>query len=201
MRLKMQNPTAAGRQSTNAVKKFQIGMIAAASVVCLSALQLSAQQSQEIPGTPDATQPGVPVNGFDTAPSELDLPVGHSTVLQSAGPLATIIVGDNAVASAALGPGESIILTGHGVGATNVIILGDEGEVLMSTQVDVVPATQDLTSTVIVRGGATMRQFFDCRGSSGCRPIVSELGLTEAPRVTNMDGTAETSAGAAEPSE
>lgn len=101
----------------------------------------------------------------------LQLTVGYSLLLQADEPFETIIMGDDTVAIATVGAGNSIILTGLAAGSTNLIVLGESQRVLLSSTVDVSPVNGPLRSTVTVLKGATAREQYECRGND-CRVIV-----------------------------
>jgi hypothetical protein len=82
-----------------------------------------------------ATMPGA------LAAELLDLPLGHSDIVRSPGEPAIVIIGDDNIADAALGSGDTIIVTGKAAGTTNMIVLDGAGAELMRSIVEVSPVT------------------------------------------------------------
>lgn len=73
------------------------------------------------------------------AAETIDLTVGYSGIVRSAGEPATVIVGDDSIADVNLVSGNMIVLTGKTIGSTNLIVLDGAGEVLLSSTVQVGP--------------------------------------------------------------
>lgn len=96
----------------------------------------------------------------------LKMTVGYSKLLQTDQSLGTIIVGDDTIAKATIGAGNSIIVTGLAAGSTNLIVLGESQEVLMSSSIAVSPVAGPLRSTVNVMKGSTTHERYECRGAN-----------------------------------
>ena len=111
----------------------------------------------------------------------LQLTLGHSRLLQADAPLGTIIVGDDTIAAATIGADNSVILTGRAAGSTNLIILSEEGAMLMASRIAVVPVAGPLRSTVTVLRGSAREQY-ECRGNN-CEPVSADETGTERPLV------------------
>jgi Flp pilus assembly secretin CpaC len=124
----------------------------------------------------------------------VDLTVGHSQVVTAEGGLGTVIVGDDSIADATLGSGNTIILTGKALGSTNLIVLDEVGSQIMNSTLLVGPVDRRPTSTVrILKGGSSEREYV-CRTGSGCTPsdrdnavaaanLAAALGLEPAASV------------------
>lgn len=108
----------------------------------------------------------------------LPITVGYSKLLQADQPLGTIIVGDDTIANAILGSGNSIILTGLSTGSTNIIVLGESNEVLISATISVSPLAGPLHSTATVLKGTIMRERYECR-STACNLVDPQDQPTE----------------------
>ena len=111
----------------------------------------------------------------------LQVTVGHSRVLIGDAPFGTIIIGDDTIAGASLGPGNSIILTGLTAGSTNLIVLGEGLTPVLETRVAVVPVAGALRSTVTVTKGIQIREVYECRKS--CQRMAEAEGQREFPYV------------------
>ena len=145
----------------------------------------------------------VPASGQDTPPNSsgasgalvmplseagelLQIKVGHSKLLQANQPFGTIIVGDDTIANATIGPGNSIVLTGLMEGSTNIIVLGETLGMMMATGISVTPLDGQARSAATVMKGAGTSERYECRGT-GCT-LVSTPGPTNrdvAPDTTN----------------
>lgn len=128
----------------------------------------------------------------------LDLPLGHSEIVRSPGEPKTVIIGDDNIADANLGSGDTIILTGKAAGITNLIVLDGAGTELMRSIVEVSPVAIPVIEPVdrpapaprirVVRG-ATSEQYYVCE--PGCVPI----GGVSAPAAAAPAATATSAAG------
>ena len=170
-------------------------------VACLALLAAGAVVAQDLAlgsTTGASTSGGTPaVLAMSEADETLEITVGHSMLLQAEEPLGTIIVGDDTVATATLGAGSSIILTGLAAGSTNLLVLTEEDEILLSTQLAVVPVTGRLRSTVTVLKGSETREQYECRGNA-CEPVDADRASSEAPLVLTVAPSA--TAGTDDPS-
>lgn len=117
--------------------------------------------AQNLPATEEAPT----VLPMSEAGDVLRMTVGHSKLLQADEPFGTIIVGDDTIANATVGAGNSIIVTGLAAGSTNLIVLSEAQEMLMSATVAVVPVAGPLRATVTVMRGAETRERYECRGA------------------------------------
>ena len=159
------------------------GLTALATFVILAASTVSAQTIGTSSTGPAGSSGDAPaVLAMNEAGEALQVTVGHSKLLQAGGPLGTIIVGDDTIAAATIGAGNSVILTGLAAGSTNLIVLSEGDEMLMSSQIMVVPVAGRLRSTVSVLKGASTREQYECRGNN-CEPVSTEDATTEVPLV------------------
>ncbi len=71
--------------------------------------------------------------------------------------VSTIVIGNPAIADAALQPGGILVLTGKGYGATNMLALDRQGRVVMDNQVQVVGPPQD--GILVVQRGLDTRNL------------------------------------------
>ncbi len=136
------------------------------------------------------------VLAMEEAGDVLRMTVGHSKLLQSDEAFGTIIVGDDTIANATLGAGNSIIVTGLQAGSTNLIVLSESQQMLMSSTIAVAPVAGALRSLVTVRKGAGTPELYECRGN-GCtltslneQPQEMSFLLTPAPQQAAAGGDA-----------
>lgn len=145
--------------------------------------------AQNLPATEEAPT----VLPMSEAGEVLRVTVGHSKLLQSDETFGTIIVGDDTIANATVGAGNAIIVTGLAAGSTNLIVLSEAQEMLMSATVAVVPVAGPLRSTVTVMRGAEARERYECRGADCTRVDAQEdrreasFLLTPAPEAAGGD--------------
>ena len=158
------------------------GMAALATLLVLTASAASAQDAGGPARAPAPSEDTPAILAMNEADQTLQVTVGHSKLLRAGEPLGTIIVGDDTIAAATTGAGNSVILTGLAAGSTNLIVLGQEDEMLLSSQVAVVPVAGRLRSTVTVLKGASIREKFECRGTA-CEPVSTDRATTEMPLV------------------
>ena len=125
------------------------------------------------------TEPESAVVSMEQAGDVLRMTIGHSKLLLADEAFGTIIVGDETIANANIGTGNSIILTALQAGSTNIIVLDEASQgVLMSSTIAVAPVGGPLRSTVTVRNGAERSERYECRGSD-CLLVASEDPPTE----------------------
>jgi Flp pilus assembly secretin CpaC len=127
-----------------------------------------------------ATMPGA------RAAELLDLPLGHADIVRSPGEPTTVIIGDDNIADAALGSGDTIIVIGKAAGTTNMIVLDGTGAELMRSIVDVSPVAIPVIEPVdrhapaamvrVIRG-VTSEQYYVC----GPRCVAAGAPTAAAP--------------------
>lgn len=137
-----------------------------------------------------------PVLAMAEAQDLMRVTVGHSRLLTAEAPFETVIVGDDTIANATVGAGNSLILTGLSAGVTNVIVRGEDAGTLLAATLVVVPANGPLRSTVTVRKGTEGQDRYECRGSA-CELLADEPSgevpmflLSSAPQASG-EGAAE----------
>ena len=127
-----------------------------------------------VPAAPESA-----VLAMEQAGDVLRMTVGHSKLLLADEAFGTIIVGDETIANANVGTGNSIIVTGLQTGSTNIIVLDEASqEVLMSSTIAVAPVAGPLRSTVTVRNGTETSERYECRGMD-CTLVDSQDTPTE----------------------
>lgn len=134
---------------------------ALAALIALGAAPAAGQETRPTLSGGDAPT----VLAMEEAGEVLRMTVGHSKLLQADEPFGTIIVGDDTIANATVGAGNSIIVTGLAAGSTNLIVLGESQQMLMSSTIAVVPVAGPLRATVTVLRGADTRERYECRGA------------------------------------
>lgn len=154
-----------------------------AVVLALGAFPASGQETRSILSGGDAPT----VLAMEQAGDVLRMTVGHSKLLLADESFGTIIVGDDTIANATVGAGNSIIVTGLQAGSTNLIVLGESQQMLMSSMIAVVPVAGPLRSTVTVMKGAKTAERYECRGTDCTlvdpqgQPTEMSFLLTPAP--------------------
>lgn len=129
----------------------------------------------------------------------IDINVGYSQVVRPAEVPGTVIVGDDTVADATIGGGNTIILTGKALGTTNLIVLDDTGGEIMSVPVTVAPVDRRPTAKIrVVKGSADEKEYL-CGPARGCSlvetgssagaPTVLAGATTEASEPTAEENT------------
>ena len=95
--------------------------------------------------------------------------------------IATIVIGNPAIADAALQPGGILVVTGKGYGATNMVALDRQGRVVMDNQVVVVGPPDE--HTLIVQRGLDTETY-------SCMPrCMPRLTLGDTPAYFNAVGS------------
>lgn len=145
--------------------------------VCVALGAVPASGQGTLPNL-SAADEAPPVLAMAEVGDVLRMTVGYSKLLHAEEPFGTIIVGDDTIANATVGSGNSIIVTGLSAGSTNLIVLGESQGMLMSSTISVSPVAGPLRSTVTVLKGATTRERYECRGVA-CTLIEPEDQPTE----------------------
>ena len=96
-------------------------------------------------------QPAIPAAPEVAARAAL-LRLGHAEVLRFSQSVGTIVVGDSGVLSATAVNDSTVVLTALATGRTNVVVLGQEGQVLSRLNVRV--AVPQVPKTTVYRGAA-----------------------------------------------
>ncbi len=98
----------------------------------------------------------------------IDIRLGNSQVIGPLDRMATVIVGNDGVVGASLGGGGTIILTGKVLGTTNLIVLDEQGQELLSSDLNVVSLDNRTTTTVRISRGIANAQTYECGAATGC---------------------------------
>ena len=121
-------------------------------------------------------QPAIPASP-EIAARSASLRIGHAEVLHFARSVGTIVVGDAGILDATAVNDSTVILTALSGGRTNVLVLGEDGEVLSRLNVRVsVPQAPQTPQTTVYRGIG--RSVLVC--NPDCVPVGEEGGV-EAP--------------------
>ncbi len=132
-----------------------------ATLIILCAPLAVAQENRLMPFVGN----GASVLAMSEAEEVLRLTKGHSKILHAENLIGTIIVGDDTIANTTISDGNLIVLTGLSTGSTNLIVLSETQEMLISTMIEVLPIAGPLRSTVTVSRGVTTQERYECRGA------------------------------------
>ncbi|NGO52029.1 pilus assembly protein N-terminal domain-containing protein [Allomesorhizobium camelthorni] len=88
----------------------------------------------------------------------------------------TIVIGNPAIADAAVQDGTTIVLTGKGFGVTNLVVLDEAGAPIVDEQVTV---TRQTTSSVRIYRRANLQTL-------SCTPYCENSYKTDAERISDM---------------
>ena len=105
------------------------------------------------------------------AADRLEVSLGHSQVIGPVHQMSTVIVGNDGIVSATLGGGGTIILTGKNLGATNLIILDENGMELMASELHVLPLDRRPSTNIRIVQGVAGAQNYRCEPDLGCSPV------------------------------
>lgn len=104
------------------------------------------------------------IMGTPALADSFQVPLDHARVLRLSRPAAAVIVGNAAIADAAIHDGRTLFITGKTLGATNFIALDAEGRTILSRNLTVKPSVNRLT---LHRGG--FQRSYQCE--DGCEPV------------------------------
>ncbi len=104
------------------------------------------------------------IMGAPALADSFQVPLDHARVLRLSRPATAVIVGNAAIADAAIHDGRTLFITGKTLGATNFIALDSEGRTIVSRDLTVKPSVNRLT---LHRGG--YQRSFQCE--NGCEPV------------------------------
>ncbi len=90
--------------------------------------------------------------------------VDHAKVLRLSRPAVSVIVGNSAIADAAVHDGQMLFITGKTFGSTNFIAIDKDGKTIINRSLQVLPADNRLT---LLRGG--YQRTYLC--GDGCEPV------------------------------
>jgi len=103
--------------------------------------------------------------GDETSP--IQVVVDQAKVLHIARPADIVIIGNPAIADATIQDDQTLIITGHSFGTTNLIVLDHSGQPIADAMVTVAP--QD--NQVVTVYSRTSRQTFSC--TPDCAPVLA----------------------------
>lgn len=104
---------------------------------------------------------------------------GRAALLEYEAQLGTVILGDSAVAIASVAQSDSLVLTGLTEGATNAIVLDDEGRRIDEINLHVIWSGHRI---VVWHGRARDEQICDpfCAPASGAAPVSAAIAESAA---------------------
>ncbi|SEQ62071.1 Pilus formation protein N terminal region [Faunimonas pinastri] len=92
------------------------------------------------------------------AADAIDLTIDFAKLLKLNRPATTIVIGNPGIADATVGSNQTIVLTGHSAGTTNMIAMDDKGHEILNTTVRVSSDSRQLTTVFY----GNKRQTFSC---------------------------------------
>jgi Flp pilus assembly secretin CpaC len=111
-----------------------------------------------------AALPG-PAHADET--TNIDVVLNQAKVMHISRPADIVIIGNPAIADATIQDNQTLIITGHSFGTTNLIVLDSSGQPIASGMLTVKPG-DDQVVTVYRRA---LRQTFSC--TPDCSPVVA----------------------------
>lgn len=105
-----------------------------------------------------------------SALADLRVPLDQAAAISLRAPARGVIVGNPSIAGVSVQNDRLIFVTGRSYGATNLIVVGDDGRPLYQTRVVV---TADEANAVILNRGASSVRF-DCAPECRRRPDISD---------------------------
>jgi len=153
-------PKSHRRTILHSAKQLVGAMMRAAALVLVTCTgAVSAQDAISVPAEPP---PDAGPAGVTSESEQVDLVIDFAVILRIAGDVSVIVLGNSDIADASIVAGGTIALTGKAVGSTNIIVLGQDGDVLSEFQVQVAAYKP---GTVTVRR-ALSPSSYACTGSS-----------------------------------
>ena len=107
----------------------------------------------------------------------IEVVMNQARIVRLASPADTIIVGNPAIADAAVQDSRTIVLTGRGFGVTNLVVLGEDGTAIVDQQVTVTRQTVD---SVRIYRRANIQTL-------SCTPYCEGSYKTDAERLSEME--------------
>jgi hypothetical protein len=123
------------------------------------------------------------------AAERLEVNLGQSQVIGPVHEMSTVIVGDDGIVSATLGGGGTIILTGKNLGATNLIILDENGRELLASELHVLPLDRRPSTNIRIVKGVSGTQNYRCEPDLGCSPVDNAVASDVADANRSGDDT------------
>lgn len=100
---------------------------------------------------------------------DLSVAMNQARLLKLPEGVATLVIGNPAIADATLQPGGLLVITGKSFGRTNLIALDSRGAAILEREVAVVQQRNEMVT--VYRGPAGGRQTLDC--APLCEPTVT----------------------------
>jgi hypothetical protein len=111
-------------------------------------------------------------NGALAAAEPIKVTVDHAKVMHIARPADIVIIGNPGIADATIQDSQTLIITGHSFGTTNLIVLDAKGEAIADELVTVQPSDDDLVTVYRVdRDKGMSRETFSC--NPACAPTLA----------------------------
>lgn len=112
-----------------------------------------------------------------TAGKGISVQVNQARIVKLARPADTIVVGNPKIADASVQDSMTIVLTGKGFGATNLVVLDEAGQPIIDEQVSV---SRDTTDSVRVFRRARIETLH-------CSPVCETAYQTKEEKESSMD--------------
>jgi len=110
--------------------------------------------------------------GAEAAGDPIQVTVDHAKVMHIARPADIVIIGNPGIADATIQDSQTLIITGHSFGTTNLIVLDAQGQAIADELVNVQPNEDDLVTVYkIDRDKGASRETFSC--SPACAPTLA----------------------------
>jgi len=103
----------------------------------------------------------------DNANTPIQVVVDQAKVMHIARPADIVIIGNPAIADATIQDNQTLIITGHSFGTTNLIVLDSAGQPIADSMITVAP--QD--NQVVTVYSRSARQTFSC--TPDCAPVLA----------------------------
>ena len=134
--------------------------VSTASLSCLAGAALAA--ALVVAGNEAAQAAGDPIQ----------VTVDHAKVMHIARPADIVIIGNPGIADATIQDSQTLIITGHSFGTTNLIVLDAQGQAIADEVVTVQPNEDDLVTIYKVnKENGPTRETFSC--SPVCAPTLA----------------------------
>lgn len=112
--------------------------------------------------------------------STIILALDHARVMRMVGDVATVIIGNPAIADVSMPDPQTVVLTGKSYGETNMVMLDDEGNILSEQLLQVTVRGQSLVSVYrgVERTTLSCSPTCEIRPTPGDTPALVEAGLS-----------------------
>jgi Flp pilus assembly secretin CpaC len=107
------------------------------------------------------------LSALPAAADNIEVVVDRAKVMRVSRPADIVIIGNPAIADATIQDSQTLIITGHSFGMTNLIVLDADGQVIADSTLTVAPQN-DQVVTVYRRAS---RQTFSC--TPDCSPVLA----------------------------